>query len=302
MKKLVFLLTAVVVTAFSSGVFAQTGSNSGEFPSVGSTHSYWVNSNDDGATQIGDHEGNSYRWWVSNDVTDLTSALSSGTYFTTDASYYNSSEQDSFAIELTWTAAAVGDTFYVVVEETGNCTNVKALPVVPTNDFEVQFVALDADGNAGDSLSRCAPDIALSASGLTVTYDYGKDTTMFKVAATGIYTAWSISDVFDLTALDAPTTNIEYQIGNTGWTSNASTVNVPANSSGTEEVYFRVAFDNETSNEGLSEQTIKLTLTSVSDGNNNAKIVDADNAEFSGSVVQTQTVKARPATSGIGSN
>ncbi|HYQ57301.1 MAG TPA: hypothetical protein VEP89_08115 [Draconibacterium sp.] len=302
MKKLVFLLTAVIVTAFSSSVFAQAGSNSGEFPSVGSTHSYWVNSGDDGVSQEGDHEGNSYRWWVSNDVVDLTSALSSGTYFTTDASYYNSSMQDSFAIELSWTAASVGDTFYVVVEETGNCTNIKALPVVPTNDFEVQFVALDADGNPGDSLSRCAPDIALSASGLTVTYDYGKDTAMFKIAATGIYGAWSISDVFDLAALNAPTKNIEYQIGNTGWTSNASTVNVPANSSGTEEVYFRVAFDNETSNEGLAEQTIKLTLTNVTDGNNNAKIVDADNVEFTGDAVQVQTIEARPSTSGIESN
>ncbi len=302
MKKLAFLLTAVIVSTFGSNVFAQAGSNSGEYPSVGSIHSYWVNSDDDGASQDGDHEGNSYRWWVSNNTEDLTSALSSGTYFTTDASYYNSSEQDSFAIDLTWNAAAVGDTFYVVVEETGTCTNIKALPVVPTNDFEVQFVALDANGDSGDSLSRCAPDIAVSASGLTVTYDYGKDTTMFKVTATGIYAAWSISNVFDLTALDAPTKIIEYQVGNSGWTSNTATVNVPANSSGTEEVYFRVALDNETGNDGLDEQTIKLTLASVTDGNNDAKIVDADNAEFSGDAVQVQTIKARPSTSGIGSN
>ena len=40
MKKLVFLLTAVVVTAFSSSVFAQ---GTGGAPIVGSSHDYWVN-------------------------------------------------------------------------------------------------------------------------------------------------------------------------------------------------------------------------------------------------------------------
>ena len=303
MKKIVLLFAAVVFTAFSAKLFAQT--NTGVYPSVGSTHYYWVNSGDNGASQEAGHAGNSYKWWVAS-KTDLNTALEEGTDFSLAGGAYDVATTDSFAIGLTWNPSAVGDTFFVVVEETdpnGNlCSNIKAQAVVPVNNFEVQFVALDESGATGDSLSRCAPDISLSASGLTVTYNYGVDTVMFKVSATGIYSGWSLTNAFDLTALNAPFTNVEYQIGGGSWTTNVSTINVAANETGSEEVYFRVALDNQTSNDGTDEQTIKLTLTDVTDGANNAVITDNTGDDISSDATQTQTIKARIATSGIGTD
>lgn len=302
MKKLFLVFSAVLLTAISANVFAQ---NTGLLPSVGSSHDYWVNK-----TVLGDHDathvGNSYKWWVSNDNTDLTNFLTDDdTYFTIDPSgvTYNIAMVDSFNIGIVWNAAAVGDTFYVVVEETGNCANVKAIGVIPQNDFEVQFVALQANGTTiGDSLSRCAPDIALSAADLVVTYDYGTDTAMFKVKASGIYSGWSLDNAFDLTALGAPTTNVEYQIGAGAWNAITTTINVEANALGTEEVFLRVALDNETTNEGIAEQIIKLTLSNVTDGSNGATITDATGDDITAEPVQLQTIEARPTTSGIGTD
>lgn len=301
MKKLILFFAAVFITATSANVFAQ---NTGKLPSVGSSHDYWVNkvaSDHDAA-----HVGNSYRWWVSNDVTDLTNVLTNDdSFFLTESdAFYNTSTVDSFSIDFTWNAVSVGDTFYVVVEETGNCRNIKAIPVVPQNDFEVQFVALESDFiTIGDSLSRCAPDIALTASGLDITYDYGVDTVMFKLAATGIYASWSFTGTFDLSTLGNTDDNIEYQIGTGGWTTTAP-VTIPANAAGEEEVFIRVALDNGdtggTAEEGLSEQTIKLTLSDVEDdGTNPALILNAVDADITVEPVQLHTIQARPNTSGI---
>lgn len=307
MKKLILLFAAVLLTAVSANVFAQ---NTGILPSIGSTHAYYVNSTDGTSQDLGD-ENNTFIWWVSKNPADLTDQETPGTDFTVvSGDYGGAGSVNNYIIELEWLPVSLEDTFYVVVQEfdtDGNqCSNTKAIGVVPQNDFEVQFVALDTDGTTiGDSLSRCAPDVALTASGLNITYDYGVDTVQFKLAASGIYTSWSFTGTFD-NILGNTDANVEYQIGSTGWTTTPP-ASVPANASGSEDVFIRVALDNgDTSGsfeEGTTEQTVKLTLSDVEDsGSNSAVIVNSTNTDITSEPVQLHTIQARPATTGIGYN
>ncbi|WP_321348054.1 hypothetical protein [uncultured Draconibacterium sp.] len=306
MKKLVFLLTAVVVTAFSSSVFAQ---GTGGAPIVGSSHDYWVNASSESNQTSG--VGNNYTWWVSTNTADLTDQEVAGTDFTVNSgTYAGVGGEDNFTIDITWNNSAVGNTYYVVVEETDaeGCKNLKAMAVQPVaSDFALQFVALAANGDAGNDLDRCAPDIAISASGTTISYDYGSDTLAFKLIATDIYSAWDFTGTFDNT-LGTATPTLQYQVGGTAgaWSvfTSGDAVTIPYNATGTEDVYVRVVVDNGTSEEGTSAQTVELTLSNVTGTGNVAvtEITDASDADITASPVQTQTVKARPATSGIGSN
>ena len=308
MKRLVFLIAAVVLSALSVNVLAQ---GTGDEPSAGSIHKYRVNSSD-GINHDGDsngHVGNEYTWWVAS-ISDLNTPLAQ-TDFTVESGVYNSATVDSFSIGIKWNASAVGDTFFVVVKETDPngvlCSNIKAQPVVPQNNFKLDLVALDAVGSEGDSLSRCAPDIELSSNGLTVVYDYGVDTVMFKLTARDIYSGWSFGDAYAWT--NQGNTSViatEYRVGTGGWSSsNPSTV--PANANGTEDVYIRLALDNgDTSGsaeEGLSVQTIKLTLSNVEDeAGNDAVIYNSNDQDITSYPVQYQVIKARPTTSGIDFN
>ncbi|WP_319510990.1 hypothetical protein [uncultured Draconibacterium sp.] len=306
MKKLVFLLTAVVVTAFSSSVFAQ---GTGGAPIVGSSHDYWVNASSESNQTSG--VGNNYTWWVSTNTADLTDQEVAGTDFTVNSgTYAGVGGEDNFTIDITWNNSAAGNTYYVVVEETDaeGCKNLKAMAVQPVaSDFALQFVALAANGDAGNDLDRCAPDIAISASGTTISYDYGSDTLAFKLIATDIFSAWDFTGTFN-NSIGAATPTLQYQVGGTSGSWSAFTsgdaVTIPYNAAGTEDVYVRVVVDNSSSEEGTSAQTVELTLSNVTGTGNVAvtEITDASDADITASPVQTQTVKARPATSGIGSN
>lgn len=306
MKKLAFLLTAVVITAFSASISAQ---NTGDTPIVGSSHDYWVNATSESNQTSG--TGNTYTWWVSTNTADLAVQETAGTDFTVNSGIYAGvGGEDNFTIDITWNNSAAGKTYYVVVEETDaeGCKNLKAMAVQPVaSDFAIQFVALAANGDAGDDLDRCAPDIAISASGTTISYDYGSDTLAFKLIATDIFSAWDFTGTFN-NSLGAATPTLEYQIGGTAGSWSAFTsgdaVSVPYNAAGTEDVYVRVIVDNGTSEEGTTAQTVELTLSNIEGTGEVAvtAITDASDSDITATPVQTQTVKARPATSGIGSN
>lgn len=304
MKKLVFLFAAVLLTAISANVFAQT--NTGVLPSVGSTHDYWVNATNETSQTSG--TGNTYIWWISTDAADLIAQETPGTDFAvTSGTYGGAGGVNNFTIGLTWNPSSVGTTYYLVVEETDatGCKNVKASAIQPTNNFALQFVALQSDGTSiGDDITRCAPSISMSAAGTTITYNYGSDNYLFKLTASNIYSAWSFANTFANTVGSAtPTT--QYRIGAAGtWTDIATPITVPANATGTEEVYVRVNLDNSTAEEGTTEQTIQLTLSDVKDaGNNNVTIItNAADTNITADPVQIQTVSARPATTTIGFN
>ena len=305
MKKLVLLFTAVVLTAFSANVFAQ---NSGTEPSPGSSHDYWVNSSDNGGSH--DHDGNSYTWWISMDENDLTAVeTNDGTYFTINSGNYNTQTLNDYKLNITWTAASSDTTLYLVVAEmdgTSTCINKKAIAIQPQSHFVLKFVALEGDetSDSTNNYSQCAPDVSLSAAGTTISYDYGSGTYMFKLIATDIYTNWSFVNTLtdDFGAVVDTTSQYKVGIGGT-WTNITDPITVMANPAGTEEVFIRTVVNFNTE-EGLSDQTLTLTLTDIKDVNGTpvSDVIDADDATFTGGAIQTQTVTARPSTSGIGSN
>lgn len=307
MKKLFILLAAFALTAMSAKVFAQ---GSGVAPQIGSAHDYWVNADDDTTQTSG--IGNNYRWWVSENTADLTDAMAAGTEFTVSGGTYNGTGgANNFTIKLTWNPVSAGNTYYLVVEETdaSGCVNLKATAIQPVNAFDVIFAAVDGGGNDTDNPERCAPDIELTASGTTITYDYGSGDYIYKISSTGLYSNWTFDYEF-LNTLGDATSDIGYStdgsIYSTGEAASGSKTVTPTSGSAT--IYFRVSVDNGdtsgTEEEGLSAQSMVLTLTNISDGNSAPRKIYKSNGStvFSGDVEQTQTVKARPATTNIGYN
>jgi hypothetical protein len=307
MKKLLFLSVFALFAMVSANVFGQT--NTGALPSIGSTHQYWVNG-PIGAPTSG--VGSTYTWWVSTSAGNLLTPVATPTEFT-PTSGYNTAAVGQNGIEIKWNPTSVGKTYYLVVQEVGVaplCTNIKAFAIQPQNNFELVFAALAADGTTpDDNVERCAPDIAVTAVGTTITYNYGAANFLFKLTATGLYTDWSFTNAF-VNVLHNATETLEYKIGEAGtWTAYAANITVPASTSGSQVVYFRVSVVNGTiaggGEEGLDGQSMELTLSSVKDAGNNpvTKIYSSDGTtDITLTPVQAQTVKARPNTTGISSN
>ena len=308
MKKLFILLAVVTLTAMSAKVFAQGGT--GVAPQIGSAHDYWVNADDE--TEQASGIGNNYRWWVSDLTTDLKTPMTNAGEFTVlSGTYDGTGGVNNFTIQLVWNPISAGGTYYLVVEETDaeGCKNLKATAIQPVNAFGVIFAAVnEADENA-DNPSRCAPDIALTADGTTITYDYGSDEYIYKITSTGLYSDWTFNYEFTNSLGDA-TPTIEYSTDGTSYAAtniSGTGISVDPDATGQATVYFRVSVDNGdtsgTAEEGLSGQSMVLTLTQISDGTNApATILNNNGDDISLDVKQTQTVKARPATTGIGYN
>ena len=107
MKKLIFLLTAVIVTALSSNVFGQ-----GTYiaPEIGSVHDYSVTDN-----------GNSYSWTVTSDVAGCNQCCGL-------CLQHLSVEIHQQLYKLPGLIPTIGNTYYVHVTETdGNgCSKQKS--------------------------------------------------------------------------------------------------------------------------------------------------------------------------------
>jgi hypothetical protein len=133
---------------------------------------------------------------------------------------------------------------------------------------------------------------------------------MFKLTAQSLYSSWSFIGTIAKT-LTSPGFTVDYKIGEAGtfgaWTGEPN-LTVPANTAGTEVVYFRVNVDNGTSagthEENTAAKTITLTLSSVEDEGGNAvtEINNNNGDNITTAPVQTQNIQARPATTTIGFN
>lgn len=312
MKKLFILLGVIALSAMSANVFAQGGT--GVAPQIGSTHDYWVNANVEGTAQTSGI-GNNFKWWVSNNTSDLRDAMAEGTDFTVVSGIYSGDGgEDNFTIQLVWNPVSAGKTYYLVVEETDEegCKNLKAATIQPVNTFDLIFAAVDELDADADNPKRCAPDIALTADGTNITYNYGSDEYVYKISSTGLYSNWTFDYAFTNTLGNA-TPTIEYSTDGFDYSSvsaSGSDVSVEPDANGTATVYFKVSINNGTTagtfEEGLDEQSMMLILTGISDGVNAPANIYKSNGtnkfEEDEDIKQTQTVKARPATSPIGYN
>ena len=165
MKKLVFLFAAVVLTAISVNVFAQsTGTN----PAPGAKQSYSITP---GAV------GNTLKWTVTKG--DLTTTAGTDAVISSDA---------TAVTDITWgTGLTVGDWYYVhIVETGGGCSNEKVLPVqIIASPFYVTLTAANA--------TQCYDNavVVSLADPSTPNYDHGNATIVFTATPTGLSSSYS---------------------------------------------------------------------------------------------------------------
>ena len=304
MKKQIFYSLIVLIALFNAKAYGQ---NTGDKPAVGSTHGYWVNGTAPGTQTSG--VGSTYTWWLSDSPSNLLTPVATSPDFT-PGSGYNAPAVNGHSVSLTWNPTSAGKTYYLVVKEEGVaplCTNIKAYAIQPSSNFVLQYTLLAANGTtSGDNLDRCAPDIAITATGTAIAYNYGTDNYLFKISASGIYSAWSFDYVFTKTIGVGATDTYQYSVdgGVTYLPLALTTLNIPANASGSQVVLIKATLANGTANEGLTAQTLKLSLSNIKDAGGNAvtKITNNAGTDITSTPEQIQTVNARPATSGIQSN
>lgn len=291
MKKLVFLLTAVLFTAISANVYAQ---GTGVVPGVGSTHNYSVAP----ATP----NGNNYAWSVTEDIEGNTLVAS------TVATLSSSGGTDVSAITITWLNPTIGDTYYVHVTETataanGGCTNRKVLAIKPANLFELEienFAYVD-DKDTGAIYEICPADVLISsydgtndgtlADAQDFTYNYQKDSLFYRIYPIGINTSNTSWNAEISVTNDAGTQSLFYSTDNSNYTAVPVSGVIPVGE-GNSEVFVKVVIDNSTSNDGTTKNDVTTELVSGTDENNNS-------ATDLGNTTRLQTVKARPNTSNI---
>lgn len=291
MKTLRNLCIAIVAFVGLSG--SALAQSTGTAPYIGAQHSYTVDN----------HTGNTYTWSVTTDYQGNT-PIDYTTVATLSSTTGNS-------INITWDAPAVGTTYFVhVVEEnTDGCSNHKVLAVKPVNGFALELASVNAsdvvlDGTSGKELEQCAPDASVTGyddTANTFTYGYGTNTFYYRITASGIGSnGWSPQFTIGTTDGDA-------SYAATWGTTSAGTGNTVANLDGTTANDIVVAGGNAsvwikvvvTNAEGITANDIVVTLLDAA--NTSEDEFGNDVTSITGSAA-TQTVKARPNTSGIATN
>lgn len=293
MKKLAFLLTAVIITALSSNAFGQSGLT----PQSGATHTYWVNS-DDGVNQTSG-EGNDYTWQV---LRAGGSAASTSDYQFVTAS----SGEDQFAVQIKWLASAIadGDPYFLVLTETdATCSNKKAVQIDPENAFAVVIQNVDdLLADLGAAKEWCAPDITLNLADANIQYNYGTTTLYYRIDAQGLDSDWSFDYSFAETGKDANSTVTAFWGADVASATTALDYSAGGSidvSGGAQDIIIKVVIANGTVAEGeTDDHDIILTLSSFSDGSNVPVSINGDSVPPNTEDIN-QIVKARPATSGI---
>ncbi|MDT8309541.1 MAG: hypothetical protein RQ866_08405, partial [Bacteroidales bacterium] len=156
MKKLAFLLTAVIITALSSNAFGQS---SGTAPAPGAIHNYSVT----------DHSGSTYAWSVTRG--DLITVAVAATLTPATGN----------SIDIEWAdTVTVGTWFYVhVVEDDGSCTNEKVLPVqITASPF---YLVL-----SGATASCYDDNVSITLSGTDPQYNHGDATITYTITPAGV--------------------------------------------------------------------------------------------------------------------
>jgi len=265
MKKLVFLLTAVVMTAFGTSVYAQS---TGENPAPGATHSYFITPGD---------AGNNIAWSI------VKSDLSPS-----DAGTITTIESDS--ISIAWAdTVTVGDWYYVqVVETDGTCSNTKILPVqIAESDFTLTLAATNATACYDNAVS-------VSIVSNAPVYEHGTATLEFTVTPDNLSSSYDGYE-FDMSmTVPAGFSSTPTFSTNASW--NGTTVTVTDNNAVTisYEVENGNTYDNN-SDADAQDFTATVEITNGKSANGvSENNTDDDNTD--------STEVSRPNTSGIGTN
>lgn len=303
MKKILKSAIALfALVAFTNLANAQN--NSGTTPAIGTDHNYWVNS--DGTTQTSG-SGSTYEWYISTEVAGA--AYTNADEFTAPTTGYGAATADLFKIGITWKAAAANKTYYLHVIETNaeGCSNHKAQVIKPFSNFQLAIANVtNAFENKDDNYKICAPDVTLTAdesNASGVAYNYGTTKLYYKVDATNIGKQ-NFELGYQIAVAEAYKGNTpKATIGNVAGDkyTNVSDLTVGAeetvtiaNAENSNTKYVCIELENGTF-EGLAEHMVTVTLKSGKQAAAIAKVVD-------GKAERVQVVKARPSTSGIGSN
>lgn len=189
-----FSLMAVATALFSTGVYAQTQcQDSPNNPSIGTEYEYIVNVTPTTLT------GAVYKWYVTQEANLLTGAvLADDDKFkvaNTGSSAYNSDANTTNTLKLTWKPDALGtQPYYLVVKYKGNngtcdVSNMKAMKIMPLNNFKLTIEPVNANGT--NTPSVCAADISeATIVGDNVKYVYGETTLYYKVTTSGYRGSW----------------------------------------------------------------------------------------------------------------
>ena len=271
MKKLVFLFAAVLLTAISANVFAQS---TGTTPAPGATHEYSITPG---------NGSNTITWSVTKN--DLTT--SAGADATISAS-------SSATTNITWAAGlTVGDWYYVhVIEDDGSCTNEKVLPVqIKASPFYLTLAATNATQCYDDAVVVSLADAA------TINYDHGNATLVFTVTPNGLSTSYT-GYSFDVAMAFGAYTGLD--ASNVSVSANASISSGTVTVSDNAAVTITYVVDNTTTFTNASAANAQdYTATVTISGGETSNGV-SDNAD-DGTYVDATDV-ARPNTSGISTN
>jgi hypothetical protein len=298
MKKLLFLSVLALFALVSANVFGQAGLT----PHSGATHTYWVNANASGTTQTSGI-GSTYTWEVLR--TGGSAAASTDYQFVGASSGLN-----QFSVQIKWLSPAVadGNPYFLVLTETNtSCSNKKVVQIDPENAFAVVIQNVDAAlADLGAGKEWCAPDITLNLADANIVYNYGTTTLYYRVDAQGLAADWSFNYKFTETGKDANSTITAFWGDDAASATNALTYSTTGGAinvlGGAQDIVIKVVIDNSTVAEGeTADHNIILTLSGFSDGSNapisiNGASVPPNTADID------QTVKKRPATTGISSN
>ncbi len=272
MKKLVLFFAAVLITAISSNLFAQS---TGTAPVPGATHNYHITNN-----------GNTMAWSVTKG--DLTTS-------TTDATIASPA---AAATDITWASSVVvGDWYYVHVLETdaNGCSNEKVLAVqIAANPFYLTIAAASAtqcyDGAVTASID--ATDHSL------IHYDHGNATIVFTVTPSGLSTSYSGYE-FDLAIAFGGYTNLD--ASNVTFSANGSMAGTLVTVSDNNPVTITYTIDNTndfTNTNDAAGTAADYTATATI---SNGKAINGVGDNGAG-VYNDATDVARPHTTGIQTN
>ncbi|WP_297097683.1 hypothetical protein [uncultured Draconibacterium sp.] len=269
MKKLVFLLTAVIAIAFSSSVFAQsTGTN----PAPGATHSYFITPG---------NSSNTITWTVYEDDFETVASEASVVTVTSDS------------VNITWASTVTPNTWYYVqvVESEGDCSNTKVLPVqIKESDFTLTLAATYAtacyDNAVSVSIVNNSPEYYHGTADLEFTVSPGEE--LQASSYSGYQFDLSLTVPAGFSADTTFSSNVSSFDGTTVFVSDNNDVTIS----------FLVDNENTYDNESLPNAqdftaTVEIlngkTVNGVSENN-----TDDDNSD--------STDVSRPNTSGIGTN